>query len=93
MRNSLNVLSVYLEEILRQGIANEEFDCKYPKELAGVLVLLVDIWLDPAIAESDYQEMCKKVDFIALLAAKFDTPIFNEDLTVQVKEGLRRYYE
>lgn len=93
LRNSLNVLSGYLEEILRQGIANREFDCKYPKELAGVLVLLVDIWLDPAIAESDYQEMCKKVDFIALLAAKFDTPIFNEELTVRVKEGLRRYYE
>ena len=37
--------------------------------------------------------MCKKVDFIALLAAKFDTLIFNEKLTVQVKEGLRRYYE
>ena len=27
--------------------------------------------------------MCKKVDFIALLAAKFDTLIFNEELTVQ----------
>ena len=68
-------------------------DCKYPKELAGVLILLVDIWLDPIIVESDYQEMCEKVDFIALLAAKFDTPVFNSELTAQVKEGLRRYYE
>lgn len=93
LRNSLNILSGYLEEILRQGTANKEFDCKYPKELAGVLILLVDIWLDPIIVESDYQEMCEKVDFIALLAAKFDTPVFNSELTAQVKEGLRRYYE
>lgn len=93
LRNSLNVLSGYLEEILRQGTANKEFDCKYPKELAGTLILLVDIWLDPIIVESDYQEICEKVDFIALLAAKFDTPVFNSELTAQVKEGLRRYYE
>ena len=26
-------------------------------------MLLVDIWLDPIIVESDYQEMCEKVDF------------------------------
>ena len=93
LRNSLNVLSGYLEEILRQGTANKEFDCEYPKELAGVLILLVDIWLDPTIAESDYEEMCEKVDFIALLASKFDTPIFNAELAAQVKEGLRGYYE
>lgn len=93
LRNSLNVLSGYLEEILRQGTANKEFDCEYPKELAGVLILLVDIWLDPTIAESDYEEMCEKVDFIALLASKFDTPIFNTELAAQVKEGLRGYYE
>ena len=93
LRNSLNVLSGYLEEILRQGTANGEFDCKYPKELASVLILLVDIWLDPIIVKSDYQEVCEKVDFIALLAAKFDTPVFNSELTAQVKEGLRRYYE
>ena len=76
-----------------RGTANKEFDCKYPKELASVLILLVDIWLDPIIVESNYQEMCEKVDFIALLAAKFDTPVFNSELTAQVKEGLRRYYE
>ena len=92
LRNSLNVLSGYLEEILRQGTANKEFDCKYPKELAGVLILLIDIWLDPSIVEGGYEEMCEKVDFIALLASRFDTPIFSAELTAQVKEGLRVYY-
>ncbi|HJC25556.1 MAG TPA: TetR/AcrR family transcriptional regulator [Candidatus Eisenbergiella merdavium] len=93
LRNSVNILSGCLEDILRQGVENGEFGCGHPRELAGVLVLLVDIWLDPVIADSGYQEMCEKVDFIALLADKFDAPVFDAELVSQVKEGLRHFYE
>lgn len=93
LRNSLSVLAPCLEEILRQGNDNNEFCCAYPRELAGVLVLLVDLWLDPAIVACSYEELCGKVDFLILLADKFNTPIFSEDATQQIKEGLRHYYE
>ena len=43
--------------------------------------------------DSGYQEMCEKVDFIALLADKFDAPVFDAELVSQVKEGLRHFYE
>lgn len=93
LRNSLNVVSPCLEEILRQGNEAGEFCCPCPRELAGVLVLLVDLWLDPGIAACSYHEMCGKVDFIVLLTEKFDTPIFSEALRQRMKEGLKRYYE
>ncbi len=92
LRNTLNVLAEYIAVILEQGNKNKEFNCKYPKELAGVLVLLIDVWLDPVIVNSDYQEMCNKVDFIMLLLEKFNTPIFSEEKCSEIKEVIRRYY-
>lgn len=92
LRNTLNVLAGYIAIILEQGNKNKEFCCKYPKELAGVLVLLIDVWLDPVIVNSDYQEMCNKVDFIMLLLEKFNTPIFSEEKCSEIKEVIRRYY-
>lgn len=93
LKNSLNVLAKYFEEILRQGNKNNEFQCIYPKELSGVFVLLIDIWLDPIIVDSTYEEMCDKVDFITLLLNRFDTPILSEKLNLMIKEGLRQYYD
>ena len=92
LKNTLNVLSEYITDILEQGNCNNEFSCKYPKELADVLVLLIDIWLDPTIVNSDYEEMCNKVDFIILLLDKFDTPLISKEKGLEIKEGLKRYY-
>lgn len=92
LKNTLNVLAEYIAKILEQGNSSNEFNCAYPRELAGVLVLLIDIWLDPTIVNSNYEEICNKVDFIFLLLEKFDTPLFSKEKCLEIKEGLRRYY-
>lgn len=92
LRNSLNVLAEYIADILRQGNINQEFNCTYPKEISEIMVLLIDIWLDPIIADSSYEDMCSKVDFIILLLEKFDTPIFSTENERKIKERLRAYY-
>ena len=93
LRNSLNVLSGYIAEILRQGNVNKEFNCAHPKEVSEILVLLIDIWLDPVIVDSSYEEMCNKVDFIIFLLKKFDTPVFSDKNGKKIKERLRCYYD
>lgn len=93
LRNSLNVLSGYIAEILQQGNINKEFNCAHPKEISEILVLLIDIWLDPVIVDSSYEEMCNKVDFIIFLLKKFDTPVFSDKNGKKIKERLRCYYD
>lgn len=92
LRNTLNVLADYIAEILRQGNVQHEFNCAYPKEIAGALMLLIDIWLDPVIVNGDYAEMCRKVDFIMLLLEKFETPIISKEKGEEIKERLKCYY-
>lgn len=93
LRNTLNVLSPQLEVILVEGNKNDEIACKYPKQIAEILLLLFDIWLDPLIVNGSYKEICQKIDFIVLFLNKFDTPLITNEKQKQLKESLRNYYE
>ena len=93
LRNSLTVLAPHLERMLRQGVESGEIDCPFPGEVAGVLVLLVDVWIDPLIAADSYERMRQRVDFVALFLERFGAPVLDDEAVAIMKEGVRRFYE
>ncbi len=93
LRINLNVLSRYIEEIINQGNINHEFDCRYPKEISELFILLFDIWLDPVIVNGTYEEACSRADFIILLLNKFNTPLINSETQKFMKERMKTYYD
>lgn len=92
LKNTLNVLAIYIEAIIVQGNQCGEFCCNYPKEVAGALLLLIDIWLDPVIVSSDYLGTCEKIDFILLFLEKFNAPLISGEKGEEIKEGIKRHY-
>ena len=93
LRNSLTVLALHLERMLRQGVESGEIDCPFPSEVAGVLVLLVDVWIDPLIAVDSCERMCQRVDFVVLFLERFGAPVLDDETVAVMKEGVRRFYE
>ena len=93
LRNSLTVLALHLERMLRQGVESGEIDCPFPSEVAGVLVLLVDVWIDPLIAADSCERMCQRVDFVVLFLERFGAPVLDDEAVAVMKEGVRRFYE
>lgn len=93
LKNSLTVVSQYIEAIIQQEIKENKLNCHYSKELSEILVLLFDIWLDPSIVDFDYQTACQRIDFIALLLEKFDLPLLDENDKNKLKNGLKHYDE
>ena len=93
LRNSVNVLGKYVEEIIRQGNASMEFNCKHPKEIAEIFMLLFDVWLDPIIVNSTYHEVYNRIQFIVTMLQKFETPLISETSEKIIKERLKEYYE
>ena len=55
LRHSLTTLAPHLEQMLRQGMESGEIGCAFPGEVAEVLVLLVDVWIDPLIVSDSYE--------------------------------------
>lgn len=92
LKNTLNVLSKYVAEIIKQGNRNGDFDCKYPNETASVLLLLVDIWLDPNIVDSSYEEILLKVDYIYDFLIFNNVPILSDEELFLIKEKIKVFY-
>ena len=93
LRHSLTKLAPHLEQMLRQGMESGEIGCAFPGEVAEVLVLLVDVWIDPLIVSDPYERKCQKVDFIAAFLERFDAPVLSEDSIAVIKNGVGRFYE
>ncbi|MEG0804006.1 MAG: TetR/AcrR family transcriptional regulator, partial [Pygmaiobacter sp.] len=46
------VAPYYIEPIIREGIADGSLQTAYPRELAGVVITLLNIWINPMIVRT-----------------------------------------
>lgn len=76
-KNTLGTLTEYFEKIILQGVEEKSYSCKYPREIASVLLLLFDIWLDPNLVKMSPKEMEMKIEFIVEFLERFDTPLLD----------------
>lgn len=60
----------YFEPAIIQGIQDGSIATKYPKELAQVMLLLANIWLNPIVFRCDKNEMKSKFLFLCDMADK-----------------------
>ena len=92
LRNTVNVLSRYIEKIIKQGNESGEFNCMFPFETASVLLLLFDIWLDPAIVDNTFLEISRKIDYIAHFLNSNNIPVLSEEKCKEIKEAIKLLY-
>lgn len=92
LRNTVNVLSHYIETIIEQGNKSGEFNCIFPFETASVLLLLIDIWLDPVIVENTFVEISRKIDYIVHFLNSNNIPILSEEKCKEIKEAIKLLY-
>lgn len=92
VRNTTNVLSHYLEKIIRQGNEQGEFDCMFPFETASVLLLLLDIWLDPVVVKNHFSEIAKKIDYISFFLKSNNIPVLTEEKCSEIKHSIKSFY-
>ena len=50
----------YIEPIIEQGIADGSIKTDYPKQLAELILLAANVWMNPMIFGSTEEESCKK---------------------------------
>lgn len=60
----------YFEPVINQGISDGSITTSYPKELAQVILLLANIWLNPIVFRCDKDEMKNKFMFLCDMADK-----------------------
>ncbi|MEG0913558.1 MAG: TetR/AcrR family transcriptional regulator [Oscillospiraceae bacterium] len=78
----------YLTKIIEDGIADGSIKSEHPSELAQVILLLSNFWINPAILPSGLEEIQNKCAFLCDISGKMGLTI-NTD---KVLESIKKYY-
>ena len=76
----------YIEPIIEQGIADGSIKTDYPKQLAELILLAANVWMNPMIFGSTEEESCKKVLIFDQMLKGFGLDIVDGEMLERLQE-------
>lgn len=76
---------VLLTPIIEEGIRDGSIQSEYPRELAEVLMLIGNLWINPMIYPGSTEEVIKKVEFFRYLTDKLGLEVITDDIIIKIK--------
>ena len=70
----------FILPIIKSGNIDGSIKTTYPEELAELIAILLNIWLNPLIFNNDKDRLIKKMKIINMLLEKFDIKLFTDEL-------------
>lgn len=75
-----------IEKFIREGISDGSIETDFPKELSEVLILLLNIWLNPMVFTNTQEELSRKFEFFQQFSKAFGVPILNEKISSYIED-------
>ena len=85
------IVPLYIQPIIEQGVSDGSIQTAYPKELAEVIILLLNIWIAPILFKPSFNEMHRKLKFLSAILKGIGIPILDETLIDLCTEHANRY--
>ena len=81
----------YVQPMIEEGIRDGSIQTDYPKELAEVIITLLNVWVNPVIAKTTSDEMRQKLAFFSLLLNGIGIDILDQEAAEQYVALCNRY--
>ncbi|MFI3617826.1 TetR/AcrR family transcriptional regulator [Enterococcus avium] len=81
----------FVQPIIEEGIADGSIKTDYPKELAEIILLLINIWLIPLVHDEDPSSVTNRFALFQEMMGKMGIEIFDKD-AVKRLEKFRKMY-
>lgn len=81
-----NVAPNYILPILQQGIADGSIQTEYPGQLAELILLAANVWLNPMIFDSSVEESSRKFMVFRQMLLGFGLDIVDQEMLDRLKE-------
>lgn len=79
----VNVMSVYLENLFKEGNIDGSMSVDYPKQAAQIIALLVGSWLSPYVFDVTYEEYAEKISFFEQLTKLLGVDLMDNKIVQQ----------
>ena len=76
----------YILPIIRQGIGDGSIETEYPEQLAELILLVANIWMNPMIFDSSVEASCRKFMVFAQMLQGFGLDIVDEEILERLQE-------
>lgn len=76
----------YILPIIRQGIADGSIRTDYPKQLAELILLAANVWMNPMIFDSSEEESCRKFMVFRQMLQGFGLDIVDDEMLERLQE-------
>lgn len=76
----------YIQPIIEQGIADGSIQTDYPAELAELVILAANIWMNPMIFDSTEEESYRKFMVFARMMKGLGLDVVDEEMLERLKE-------
>lgn len=76
----------YILPIIRQGISDGSIEAEYPEQLAELILLTANVWMNPMIFDSTEEESYRKFMIFAQMLQGFGLDIVDAEMLERLKE-------
>ena len=83
----------YVLPIIRQGMADGTIQAAYPEQLAELIMLAANVWLNPMIFDSTVEETIRKFMVFRQMTLSFGLDIVDDEMLERLKELASIYQE
>lgn len=81
-----DVVPNYIEPVMQEGIKDGSIQTEYPRELAQVLILLSNIWMNPLIYPMTKEEVYTKIAFFNQMTQAMGLSILDKELEKHLRD-------
>lgn len=85
---SIDTIAPLLESFIREGIEDGSIITEQPKQVAEVMIILINIWINPGLFPVSEEEVIEKAKFLNYLLMKLGINLFDENLETVIKNYL-----
>lgn len=80
---------LYIQPIIEQGIRDGSIRTDYPRELSEALLILTNVWLNPAVFQASPEMMLRKVRLFDEILKGLGLELFDEQMFLRYEELFR----
>ncbi len=76
----------YILPIIKQGISDGSIETEYPEQLAELILLTANVWMNPMIFDSTEEESYRKFMIFSQMLQGFGLDIVDDEMLERLKE-------
>lgn len=85
------VVPMYIQPVINEGVSDGSIQTEYPKELAEIIIVLINVWMNPIIAKTTPEEMRQKLQFLNLLLQGIGLNLLDQETISHYAEYYKLY--